>query len=984
MNHSLKQKNQLQCLLTSVVILVSTSVFSQGYWWSNHVGGATAGNSDQGHAITMTESGDAIVVGFFTGTSIDFDPGPGTMTLTSGGGDPAGFIAKYDSDGQGIWASRITGSGVNIQSVKSDSSGNIYVCGQFDGAATFYTVSSTISLTGNGGADIFLAKYNVDGDALWVRGGSSPTYDSCSDIAVDDTGNVYIAMNLSSSGNINLGGTPVNVASFSTDFYLIKYNTNGNQLWYHQFSSFSSDVCTSIELDNQGHFYICGRASCDLNIDAIDTYYSSGFYLARLDLNGNFNWAINFGGSITLANDLIVDEALNIYAGGTTNNGDFNPGPGVNSLTVTGSSDAFLAKYDSSGNYVWAFAVGGTGSTSEFVQSMVLDKHGQIAVTGNFVNSADFDPGVGTNVLSTGSTWEIFLAAYDTSGNHIWAHNFGTTSGSDQGWGISLDQYENIYTTGGFLFTVDFDPGPGNGNQTSNGSSDMYYAKYCMHPPNAGDTINGNLQVCINSTNTYTVEGIDNANNYQWTLPYGCSIASGDGTSTVQILFSDSAQSGTILAEGINPCGVGSPVFLNVIVDTLPLDSPTNFVGNLIVCQGESGVIYSIDPLVGAIGYDWQFPTGGSISSGNGTVSVVADYSTLALSGNIIVSGINGCGNGTDFIQSILVNPLPAISGPITGTDRVCFDDTITFASNISDAITQAWLYSASWNVVGAADGSTINLICTEDTVLSVYGINTCGNSDTLSLNIIVDSLVPVSLDPILGQTAICSPEAGVSYSVLNLNSIADFNWSVPTDFIISSGQGTSEIFVNYFVSPTTGDIQVSGENGCGTGPVSLLNIVVNPIPPAPVITQGSDTLYSNALTGNQWYNSSGLIAGETNHWYHASSFENYYCVVTLNGCSSVSSNLITYYPIGFDEHRQYEISVFPNPANGQVFFRLNNDLTVTVIYMVDVTGRKIQIPFLISSDLFQLDLNQLSYGYYILEIMTEEGIKMNATVIIE
>ncbi|HRF19894.1 MAG TPA: SBBP repeat-containing protein, partial [Chitinophagaceae bacterium] len=154
---------------------------------------------------------------------------------------------------------------------------------------------------------------------------------------------------------------------------------------------------------------------------------------------------------------------------------DFDPGAGTVSLTSAGSYDVLFAKYDADGNYVYAKALGGTGS--DFGNGIAVDGSGNVYVTGYFSGTADFDPGAGTaNIISAG-TQDIFFAKYDASGNYVYAKALGGTGG-DYSNDIALDGSGNVYVTGYFNGTGDFDPGAGTANLTSAGNNDLFFAKY--------------------------------------------------------------------------------------------------------------------------------------------------------------------------------------------------------------------------------------------------------------------------------------------------------------------------------------------------------------------------------------------------------------------------------------------------------------------------------------------------------------------------
>ena len=172
---------------------------------------------------------------------------------------------------------------------------------------------------------------------------------------------------------------------------------------------------------------------------------------------------------------VVVDSSGNIYttgkfgsAGAGNEPVDFDPGPGTANLTPNGHYDAFVSKLDSSGDLVWAKSFG--GSETEESLSVAVDSSGNVYTTGRFMATVDFDPGAGTEELTAVATHDIFVSKLDSSGNYVWAKNFGAFAGMfsfNRGEAVAVDSSDNVYITGSFTGTVDFDPGPGTANLTA-------------------------------------------------------------------------------------------------------------------------------------------------------------------------------------------------------------------------------------------------------------------------------------------------------------------------------------------------------------------------------------------------------------------------------------------------------------------------------------------------------------------------------------
>ena len=179
-------------------------------------------------------------------------------------------------------------------------------------------------------------------------------------------------------------------------------------------------------------------------------------------------------------------------------------------------------------------------------------------------------------------------------------------------------------------------------------------------PGNAG-SITGPSSVCGGATGvTYSVPPIANAAYYIWILPPGATNASGSATNVITVNFDPGASSGNITVSGNNLCGNGStsPPF-PVTITPMAADAGT-ITGPSAVCQGDNGVVYSVNPIANATTYNWTVPTGGTIMSGGNTNTITVDFSSSASSGMVSVYGSNTCGNGTASNLAVTLSPVPA------------------------------------------------------------------------------------------------------------------------------------------------------------------------------------------------------------------------------------------------------------------------------------------------------------------------------------
>jgi hypothetical protein len=186
----------------------------------------------------------------------------------------------------------------------------------------------------------------------------------------------------------------------------------------------------------------------------------------------SYAWARSLGPMYASA--VSADANGNVYTAGFFQGTiDFDPGPGVFNLTATANSaDIFISKYNSAGNFIWAKALG--SSMADYALAIAGDGTGAVIVTGFFQGTCDFDPGPGAFSLTAAGGQDVFVVKLDPNGGLAWARSFGGSS-NDVAKAIALDESGNIYTTGFYSGSVDFDPGVGTFNLF--GQADVFISK---------------------------------------------------------------------------------------------------------------------------------------------------------------------------------------------------------------------------------------------------------------------------------------------------------------------------------------------------------------------------------------------------------------------------------------------------------------------------------------------------------------------------
>ncbi|MEW6467537.1 MAG: SBBP repeat-containing protein, partial [Bacteroidota bacterium] len=461
-------------------VFISKLDGSGNFTWACQFGGAAA---ERGTSLVLDASGNVHTVGYFQGTA-DFDPGPGTLNLTSGGAEDI-FISKLDASGNLTWTKQIGGTSSDFgRSITLDGSGNVHTTGSFQGTVDFDPNAGVVNRSSSGGDDIFVFKLSAAGNHVWSAAMGGTFNDFGASVAVDGSGNVLTTGGFQNTADFDPGpGNFFLITGFMYDIFVCKLNIAGNLVWAQQFTGGSgiSDYSTAIALDASGNAHTTGYIESQVDFDpgpGTFNLWGQGAictFASKLDATGNFVWARQLAGAVSseFSNSIAVDPAGNVYTTGYFHGtADFNPGPGVlNFTSVNMSYDVYVSKLDASGNFIWARQLG--GGLHDYGRSIAVDNMGNVFTTGIFSGTADFDPGPGVYNLNGGLGANVFISKLDAAGNFVWARQFSDAYGHS----IAIDGSGNVYTTGYFQSTTDFDPGPGIFNLTAGGTADVFVSK---------------------------------------------------------------------------------------------------------------------------------------------------------------------------------------------------------------------------------------------------------------------------------------------------------------------------------------------------------------------------------------------------------------------------------------------------------------------------------------------------------------------------
>jgi len=408
-----------------IILFAFTGVIAnaQSCWWAKSMGGS---QDQSGVSNLVDDSNNVYTTGYFRGT-VDFDPGPGVQNLTSPG--YITFVSKLNASGNFIWVKligrTINGAGQSYaHSMAFDGHGNFYVTGSFQDSCDFDPSSGSYVLPGTvwpGGAT-YICKLDSAGNFIWAKSiqGPGTAFSQAIDITVDGMGNVY---------------------------------TSGS---FHGIVDFDPGVGVHNDTSVAGG--------------------NNDIFISKLDSAGNFRWVKQIGGT---GNDdgwsITADAIGNVYTTGRFQNTvDFDPGIGISNLTSLGGDDIYITKIDTAGNFRWVKRFGEVND--EMGTSIALDDSNNVYTTGFFHGMIDFNPGAGIDNHASVASEDVFVSKLDSAGNYVWAKSFGGSS-DDASQALTIDTYNNVYLTGYYRNTVDFNPGAGSDNHTAAGNTDIFVSK---------------------------------------------------------------------------------------------------------------------------------------------------------------------------------------------------------------------------------------------------------------------------------------------------------------------------------------------------------------------------------------------------------------------------------------------------------------------------------------------------------------------------
>lgn len=815
-------------------------------------------------------------------------------------------------------------------STTTDSSGNVFLGGWTSSTTTIATVGAH-QTTLAGGNDAFLVKFDNNGVRLWSTyygGNNDETTWSC---VTDDDGNIFLAGQTLSTTNIATPGA--HQVTFgggaNNDCFLVKFNGDGIRQWGTYYGGSGMDDHSSCSTDSDGNVFVAGRTSSTTAIATVGAHQTTllggnDAYLVKFNSSGVRQWGTYYGGSnADFGLGCATDSNGNVFLSGRSHSTTGIATAGAHQVTHGGGgTDAFLAKFDSTGVRQWGTYYGGTGDDRG--RLCATDNNGNVFLSGFAASTNAIATAGAHQVTHGGGVRDAFLVKFDDNGTRQWGTYYGGSGEDDANFSCITDDSGNVFITGVT-------------------SSLNAIATDCSYQTTHGGGTNDAFLVKFDVNGTR-----------QWGTYYGGSgnesgaICATDNNGNVYISGSTSSVTalGSTGSHQETHGGGTSDGFLVKFEEGMVL-SLTSSVTD-VTCNGESDGVATITPSggVSSYSYSWDANTGSQtdssatgLSAGTYTV-IVTDESGCVREDTVIISepdtllisiqtenvscpnlddgqieiqasggvppyqysidgGINFQGNGlfenlTDSTYEVTVtdsngceidstitltidNPLPSITA--FSNSPVCESDTIEL--NASGGDSYSWVGPGSF--VSTVQSPIISEATTvNDGIYEVTVTDSNGCSDTAMITVTVNTLPEITFT---SNSPVCEGD-DLEFGVIE--TYPSYDWTGPNAFVSTDQNNT--ITSSEISNSGAYEVTVTDTNGCSNTMSTSLEVLSPPT--ASINGEGEicegETITLTASGGDSYEWNTGATDAQIT--VSPSITTTYTVIVTVGSCSDTAT----------------------------------------------------------------------------------------------
>lgn len=832
-----------------------------------------------------------------------------------------------------IWGTYYGGTGDEyLRSSVIDASGNIYSAG-YSSSTTAGTIIATTgshqTTYGGGTFDAYLTKFNSSGVRQFSTfyGGTGNDFGLAS--AMDIVGNsVYMSGYTTSSSAIASSGSHQSVLTATNDAFVVKFNSSGVRVWGTYYGGSLDDYGYSCSVDGSGNVFMAGlTTSPTTTLIATPGSHQSTYggsvnddaFLVKFNSAGVRQWGTYYGATPDEnAMSCATDGSGNVYIAGTaivwTNTLTMVTAGSHQSTFGGGSSDAYLAKFNSAGTRVWGTWYGGTNT--EQGKSCTVDPSGNVILSGIASGTAAAGVISSSGAHQTtfgGNTWDAFLVKFNSSGVRSWGTYYGGT-GDDYANSVTTDAAGLVYLIGytgsSAAISTTATPQPAFG-----GTQDAYLAQFNLSGVRQWGTYYGG------SSQEYGYDGNVDANNNIYLV--------GSSATTTGTTIASSASHQPTYGGGAFDGFIAKFYSCANLTVAITASTPS-------VCLGQSASLTVTGS--GFTTYTW--------SPGTSTSSVAVVSPTINTTYTVTVGTATvGCTYSDTQLLTVAANPTVNI---LTSTTTICAGTTINLTGN--GASTYSW-----------STGATNGMIAVSPTTSTVYSVigtaaNSCTGTGSISITVNPTPTVNISAS----STTVCMGNS----ATLTANGATSYTWN------------TTDNTTSIVVTPTAYTVySVNGTNGlCSTTKTIALQAVSLPT----VSLTASSNVICTSTTGGTNVTLTGSPSGGTysganvtGSTFNAPSTAGTYTAAYLytypfSGCSNSATKTITVSVCTEINELQDPINamnVYPNPNNGEFTIYVPIKGTYTIINAIGETVETIMI----EEDEQNVYINGLSQGIYYL-----------------
>jgi hypothetical protein len=657
-----------------------------------------------------------------------------------------------------VWSTYFGGSGIDLSyGCTYDGNGHIYLAGY---SASSGLASGGYQNTSGGGNDALLAKFDSSGYLLWATYYGNTGDDQGYSCVTDGSGNVYLGGKTTSATGINTAGAAQTTYGGSTDAFLVKFNASGSRIWATYYGGSSTDQTVgaqSVAVDGSGNVFLSGNTKSSNNMAAgtgfqqtIGLANSFDAFLVKFDASGNRLWGTYYGGSGTeQASAIATDGSGNIYMASGTDNSTGLASAGAYLSTFPGGS-ALLVKFDANGGRLWATYYGHSSGGSGGL-ACATDAGGNVYMTG-ITSATSGIASTGSYQSTFGGANDAYIVKFSPTGSRLWGTYYGG-SVQESAYGCSVDASGNVYICG--LTGSPNVMGVGGFQSTSGGGNDAFIAQF----NSSGTRIWGSYFGGAGSEIGYYCIPDAIGNVYMAGQSNSTSGISKPGT------FQSAYGGGSLDAYLVKIGEIG--LFTDSVSINLCTGAAVNVPYSLFgVYNSGNTFTAQLSNASGSFTNPVNIGTVTSTAAGIIPATIPANtppgsgYRIRVISSSPVIIGTN---NGTNLTIGLTTNPTVTLS--VSPNDTICLGTPVTFtatASIPSPAFTYTWYKGNNPMPINTTDTFyTTSTVANNDTFIVKISNNGCAVPDYDSIKMTVNTpAIPTISVTVSPNDTICSNTA--------------------------------------------------------------------------------------------------------------------------------------------------------------------------------------------------------------------------------